>query len=154
MLEPVRGLLPDMVVDVLELLFTTQSIMGILTILLIYSWFFRSTSPGAVTFGQTSHRAVAYEEIWRTEESELWKWLEERVALDRVHDVLGGNGHQWQQTRDMKQKLGKVGLADGMKERQMDEAIRVTEERLAALKNAVSKKKGDAEGVESVKEQS
>jgi hypothetical protein len=152
LLEPVRGLLPDMVVDILELLLTTQSIMAMLTVLLVYSWFFRSASSGAVAFGQTPQRAAAYEEIWRTEESELWKWLEERVALDRVHAAVGGNGYQWQQTRDMKQKLGRGGVAEDMKERQIDEAIRVTEERLAALKGAVNKQKGDGEQA-SVKEE-
>jgi hypothetical protein len=152
LLEPVRGLLPDMVVDVLEMLFTTQSIMALLTILLVYSWFFRSASSGAVAFGQTPQRAVAYEEIWRTEESELWKWLEERVALDRVHDAVSGSGYQWQQTRNLKQKLGKGGVAEGIKEQQIDEAIRVTEERLAALKGAVINKRGAAKGVESVQE--
>jgi hypothetical protein len=152
LLEPVRGLLPDMVVDVLEMLFTTESIMAVLAVLLVYSWFFRSSSSGAVAFGQTPHRAVAYEEIWRTEESELWKWLEERVALDRVHDAVGGSGYQWQQTRDMKQKLGKGGAAEGMKEQHIDEAIRITEGRLAALKGAVSRKRGAVDGVESVQE--
>lgn len=130
--------------------------MGLLTILLIYAWFFRSAAPDLSPGhfgGQTPQRTAAYEEIWRTEESELWKWLEERVALDRVHDAVGGNGYNWRQTQDMKQQLGKDGVAAGMKERQIDEAIRVTEERLEALKGAVRRERdGGSEGLRSAKE--
>ena len=143
LLEPVRGLLGP-VADILEIVVTTQTVMGLLAILLIYSWFFRSTAvPGGLSSGQyhfstsTAQRAAAYEEIWRTEESELWKWLEERVALDRVHSAVGSN--TWRQTQDMHQQLGREGA--GMKEREIDEAIRVTEERLAALKRAVKRER-------------
>ncbi|KAF2714691.1 hypothetical protein K504DRAFT_366328 [Pleomassaria siparia CBS 279.74] len=139
-LEPVRGILPDILVDILELLLTAQSVMGILTVLLIYSWFFRSNGSGLShgTFGPSPQRSIAYEEMWRTEESELWKWLEDRVALDRVHDAVN-SGYNWQQEKNMQQNLGKDGVTGGMKDRQIDEAIRVTEERLKALKGAVKR---------------
>lgn len=83
----------------------------------------------------TAQRQVAYDEIWRHEESELWNWLEERVALERVHSSVAGN---------------KVLPEDGnharlmpanMKEREMDEAIRVTEEKLKVLKEAVTRER-------------
>ena len=76
----------------------------------------------------------AYEELWRTEEAELWSWLEERVALDRVHSSTANRvlqGHEFQS------KL----VAEAMKEKQIDEAIRTTEEKLAALKHAVKKER-------------
>jgi hypothetical protein len=131
LLEPVRSLLGP-VADILESLFTPQIIITFLGVLLIYSWFFRGASK-AVGPNQWSaaQRQVAYDEIWRHEESELWNWLEDRVAIDRVHaSVAGGReGHE------RKEK----SIPKDMKEREMDEAIRVTEERLKALKSKVEK---------------
>jgi hypothetical protein len=133
LLEPVRGLLGP-IGDILESIFTPQIIIFLLGALLMYSWFFRGGSS-AVGPNQWSaaQRQVAYEEIWRHEESELWNWLEDRVALDRVHSSVGGK---------------KININDDpqirvqpkdMKEREMDEAIRITEERLQVLKKKVEK---------------
>lgn len=135
LLEPVRGLLGP-VADILESVFTPQITIALLGALLIYSWFFRGASS-AVGPNQWSvaQRQVAYEEIWRREESELWNWLEDRVAMDRIHSAV----------------IGKKALVDDdaqirlqprdMKDREMDEAIRITEERLRVLKNKVEKER-------------
>jgi hypothetical protein len=133
MLEPVRGLLGP-VADMLESVFTPQIVITLLGVLLIYSWFFRgvSTAVGPNQWS-ASQRQVAYEEIWRHEESELWNWLEDRVALDRVHSSVAdakrkGEDHDQVPLRPQ-----------NMKEREMDEAIRITEERLKVLKQKVEK---------------
>lgn len=135
MLEPVRDLLGP-VADIIDALFAPQIIIPLLGALLIYSWFFRGAST-AVGPNQWSvaQRQVAYEEIWRHEESELWKWLEDRVALDRVQSsYVGGRVHE--------DKHNQVPLQPAnMKEREMDEAIRITEERLKVLKQKVEKDK-------------
>lgn len=135
LLDPVRSLLGP-VADILEFLFTPSIVIPFLGALLIYSWFFRGAST-AVGPNQWSvaQRQVAYDEIWRHEESELWNWLEERVALDRVHASAAGAKAQ---PEDGKQQRLKP---QNMKEREMDEAIRVTEERLQALKHAVSRER-------------
>lgn len=135
MLEPVRGLLGP-VADIIDSLFAPQIIIPLLGALLIYSWFFRGAST-AVGPNQWSaaQRQVAYEEIWRHEESELWKWLEDRVALDRVHSSFAGGRVQ----EDKNDQL-RIQPAN-MKEREMDEAIRITEERLKVLKQKVEKDK-------------
>jgi len=135
LLEPVRGLLGP-VADILESIFTPQIIITLLGALLIYSWFFRGGSA-AVGPNQWSaaQRQVAYEEIWRHEESELWNWLEDRVALDRVHTAVGGGRIKGDDAQARLQPKD-------MKEREMDEvdeAIRITEERLRVLKNKVEK---------------
>lgn len=81
-----------------------------------------------------AQRQVAYEQIWRSEEAELWKWLEERVALDRVHSSVTPGVRQGQ---ELQNKL----VAEGIRERQIDEAIRTTEEKLKALKGAVKRER-------------
>ena len=136
MLEPIRGLLGP-VADIVEMLFTTQGIIVLLAALLIYSWFFRAPTKG-ISYGSnlsTVHRQVAYEEIWRAEEADLWKWLEERVALDRVHSSVTGG--RVLHGSDIQSKL----VAGDMRERQIDEAIRTTEEKLRELKGAVKRER-------------
>ncbi|KAH3944880.1 hypothetical protein HBI56_152740 [Parastagonospora nodorum] len=135
MLDPLRSLLGP-VADILEFIFTPQIIIPLMGVLLMYSWFFRGAST-AVGPNQWSaaQRQVAHDEIWRHEESELWKWLEDRVALDRVQSsVVGGRIHP-----DVDDQI-RIPPAN-MKEREMDEAIRITEERLKVLKEKVEKDK-------------
>jgi hypothetical protein len=133
LLEPVRGLLGP-VADILESVFTPQIIITFLGALLIYSWFFRgSTTTVGPNQWSVAQRQVAYEEIWRREESELWNWLEDRVAMDRVHSAVGGV-----KIKDDGSDSMRLQPKD-MKEREMDEAIRITEERLKVLKKQVGK---------------
>ncbi|KAJ4356424.1 uncharacterized protein N0V89_004457 [Didymosphaeria variabile] len=136
-LDPLRSLFPGPLVSIIDLLFTTQNIILILGALLIYTWFFRSSAShvGPHTHLSTAQRQVAYEQIWRSEEAELWKWLEERVALDRVHSSVTSGGVL--QGQEIQSRL----VAEGMKERQIDEAIKTTEERLRALKGAVRRER-------------
>lgn len=132
LLEPIRTLVPFS--DTIESLFTPQIIITVLGALLIYSWFFRSAATGVSGPNKwsTSQRQVAYEEIWRHEESELWKWLEDRVAMDRVQHEAAGKF-----TPDDQQRV----QPKNMKEREMDEAIRVTEQKLAELRDSVEKER-------------
>ncbi|PVI06310.1 hypothetical protein DM02DRAFT_609876 [Periconia macrospinosa] len=132
-LDPLRSLLGP-VADVIDLIITKQNIILLLAGILIYTWFF-PWSHTAISSGymNTAQRQVAYEELWRHEEAELWNWLEERVAMDRVHSsVAGGRVAHGQQVQE---KL----VAESMRERQIDDAIRTTEERLIALKHAVKR---------------
>lgn len=86
-------------------------------------------------FFGSPERIAAYEEIWRREESELWDWLEERVGMDKLRDVGS--------MRVEKQILNDRLQTEQMEERAVDAAIRVTEEKLNALKHVVGKKKGE-----------
>ncbi|KAH7117814.1 hypothetical protein B0J11DRAFT_536781 [Dendryphion nanum] len=136
--EPIRGLLGPLA-DVIEGLLDPKIVIGFLLLLLLWSRFFSSSSRSLAhshAYYTPAQRVAAYEEIWRTEESELWNWLEERVALDRVHHTAGG---RFQQANEMRGKL--ADETGSMKERQIDEAIRVTEEKLNALKNAVKRER-------------
>lgn len=133
--DPIRSLLGP-VADILESLFTPQIIITFLGALLIYSWFFRgaSTAIGPNQWS-TAQRQVAHDAIWRHEESELWSWLEDRVALDRIHTSVAGARVPLEE-----EKQPRVIPRD-MKDREMDEAIRVTEERLKVLKDAVGRER-------------
>ena len=59
-------------------------------------------------------------------------------GLDRVNDVAAGGWRKSQLSHDMEKKVAGKERRD-MSERQMDEAIRITEERLEALKSAVER---------------
>ena len=135
MLDPLRSLLGP-VADILEFIFTPQIIIPLMGVLLVYSWFFRGASTAAgPNQWSAAQRQIAYDEIWRHEESELWKWLEDRVALDRVQSsVVSGRTHPYVDDQV------RIPPAN-MKEREMDEAIRITEEKLKALKEKVEKDK-------------
>jgi hypothetical protein len=134
-LDPLRSLFPSPVVSVIDFLFTTQNIILILGALLIYAWFFRSSATHIRPNLSTAQRQVAYEQIWRSEEAELWSWLEERVALDHVHSSVASGGML--QGQEIQNRM----VAEGIKERQIDEAIRTTEERLRALKGAIKRER-------------
>ncbi|KAL6174029.1 hypothetical protein ACJQWK_00183 [Exserohilum turcicum] len=138
MLEPVRSLLGP-VADILESIITPQMIIWFLAGLLLYTWLFRG-STGVTGPNQWSHaqRQVAYEQIWRHEESELWDWLEERVALDRIQHTVTAT--RFQPEADMQHHIS----PRDMKDQDMDEAIRVTEERLRALKDAVVRRRSES----------
>lgn len=91
--------------------------------------------------GHTSpERLAAYEEIWRREESNLWNWLEDRVGLDSIYVPTGDSTQKDRQKVLAARNMGKKVMDERMSERQMGDAIRVTEERLAALKEAVARK--------------
>ena len=89
-------------------------------------------------------RQVAYEELWRHEESELWDWLEERVALDRVRRNEGvAKGAKASEPTEDGGNTKPQMLS--MRDRDVDEAIRVTEERLRVLKGAVLRRRQEEE---------
>jgi hypothetical protein len=111
----------------------------------------------------TSQRIAAYEEMWRGEESELWRWLEERVGLDgAVPGFLSGVSDSNEKGGVHEKKRRKGWLArqkamemeknlvhEEMGDRQMLEAIRITKERLKTLEDAVKKRTGSSPSGES-----
>lgn len=119
---------------------TSQTMIAVLFALLIYTWI---NPPGprsglAYPGVSSSDRLVAYEELWRREESNLWDWLEDRAGLDGLY----APGREKDRRKSLAAKGMKKQLQDErMSERQMDDAIRTTEDRLAALKEAVQRKK-------------
>lgn len=111
---------------------------GILVGLLVASWFHfglgrSSGRDHGMAYFEKPDRIAAYEEMWRREESELWEWLEDRTGIDRLKDV----GSMPVDVRAVQHKL----KSERMEEREIEAAIRVTEQRLRALQASVEKRK-------------
>lgn len=132
--------------DIIKPLLTGNILYGLLVGLLVASWFrFGSSGGGGGGSGggdlgtgyfKSPDKVAAYEEIWRREESELWNWLDDRVGMDRLRDI----GRMPIEVQAVQDRL----KDDKMDEREVDAAIRVTEEKLRVLKAAVANKKEDS----------
>lgn len=140
--EPVRVIF-EPIVDIIKPLMTGNILYGLLVGLLVASWFrfgFPLAGGGNQDIGMaylgTPERIAAYEEIWRREESELWLWLEERAGMDRLREA----GRMPIERLDVEDRL----KSEGMEEREVEDAIRVTEEKLTILKDVVGKKREKA----------
>lgn len=141
--EPLHGILGP-VLDILMPLLTGNVVYGLLVGLLVASWFGFGFNNRASTrayghdlgFYGYPDRVAAYEEMWRREESEVWEWLEERVGLDRLGDGAMPTRKRVAEARTVDEKLRE----DRMDEREIKEAIKVTEEKLKVLKSVIDKK--------------
>ncbi|KAF2862442.1 hypothetical protein K470DRAFT_262957 [Piedraia hortae CBS 480.64] len=139
LLEPLHQVL-EPILALVRPLISSPVVIAVLLAWLVYPWVFSQRGRGEMGLGSypSPERLYAYEQIWRKEESELWRWLEDRAGLDRLQlpeDVQ--DRRRRLQMRDMGQKL----QHEQMQARQMVDAIRVTEERLEVLKDAVRRKK-------------
>ncbi|KAB8772358.1 hypothetical protein FH972_026648 [Carpinus fangiana] len=83
-----------------------------------------STKQGTPRLHGGNH-ASAYEELWRREENQLWDWLEDRLALDDIAPPVRTFSDRRQVL--LSPELG-YGETEKKNEKQMDEAIRITEE--------------------------
>lgn len=153
LLEPVRGVFGP-VIDIFRPLISANMVIGFLLFLLMFTWLRGSPTSSKARVGfpgmSTPERVAAYEEIWRREESSLWDWLEERIGMDSIafpassqgSDRDAVNGARQQREQSLKHRDMDAKIADErMSEREFAHAIRVTEERLEALKNAVQRKR-------------
>jgi hypothetical protein len=135
--EPLRSTL-EPVTSIFSPFVNSQVVIAVLATLLVYSWLFPSAGGRhAVGFTGRPERVAAYEELWRREESELWEWLEDRVGLDGLAVPGLGERQKVLQGRNM----GKALKNERLRESEVDEAIRVTEERLGTFKEVVGKGK-------------
>ncbi|PFH55626.1 hypothetical protein XA68_17934 [Ophiocordyceps unilateralis] len=134
-LEPIRGLV-EPCVELAGPVLTGNVMYGLLVGLLVAMWFGYGSTPtkSAGPYGPdmlyNPGRLAAYDEMWRREESELWEWLDERVGLDRLSSDKAAK-----RRRSFEGKL-REGQMD---EREMEEAIRVTEEKLKVLRDVADK---------------
>ncbi|KAI2466160.1 hypothetical protein F4781DRAFT_445456 [Annulohypoxylon bovei var. microspora] len=144
LLEPLHGILGP-IVDIIRPVLTGNVVYGLLVGLLVATWFGFGFNgqPRVTPYGRElgfigyPERAVAYEEIWRREESDLWDWLEERVGLHRMNEEVMPVRKRVMEPRSVEEKLRE----ERMNEREVEEAIRVTEEKLQVLKSVMDRKK-------------
>ena len=140
MFEPLEPFLGPLV-NVVKPILTGNVVYGLLVGLLVATWFgFGSNRQAATPFGRDlgyagyPQRLAAYEEMWRTEESDLWDWIEERTGIDRLGgEPLQARKRAGTEPRTVEEKLRE----EKMDEREIREAIRVTEEHLKVLKGVV-----------------
>lgn len=150
-LEPLRSVL-EPILDILRPILTGNVVYGLLVGLLVAAWFGFGFNGYPSRGGRGGYddrhlgpygypdRLAAYEEMWRREESELWEWLEERVGLDRLGRA-GAEGVPVPRKRVVEPRTVQEKMREEkMDAREVEEAIRVTEEKLKVLKDMVSKK--------------
>ena len=153
LLEPLRGTLGPFL-DPVKPFVTMQTVVGILCVMVLWMWIRGPSVSQIGPYGGLEHksRLVAYEEMWRREESELWDWLERRAGVDAV--TLQATAGKTPDQRDEQRKLrkqrqqilkGKEVEArireEKMGEKEMEEALRVTRERLEVLEGVVEQRK-------------
>jgi hypothetical protein len=125
---------------------------SVIVFLLFMLWFRKPPSAGDIGFAggrlsSPAHRLAAYEEMWKKEESELWDWLEDRVGMDLVgHTSTASTKKQAPRKSKLKSKNMEARLREErMSGRQLEHAIRVTQERLLTLQEVVEKQKAREE---------
>ncbi|KAL5614921.1 hypothetical protein BROUX41_004998 [Berkeleyomyces rouxiae] len=155
-LEPARFVLEPLV-DIAKPLLSGNILYGLLAGILIATWFglgSRSAPyPAAAYTGGINpqmgfpaypDRIAAYDEMWRREESQLWEWLEERVQLGRMtgdpaassSGALPGMRRKPIEPRTLEERLRE----EKMDEREIQEAIVVTQRKLDMLKEVIEKR--------------
>ncbi len=150
--EPLHGILGP-VVDICSPIVNSNVIIGLLLFIILINWLRgpKLTSSNSLGYPgmSTPQRIAAYEEVWRKEESDLWDWLEERVGMQGIAYPDSSNDQEIvaqarrQREATMKGKGLRKALADvKMSDREVDHAIKVTQEKLEVLKRTVDEKKG------------
>ncbi|KAK4692245.1 hypothetical protein P7C71_g4923, partial [Lecanoromycetidae sp. Uapishka_2] len=149
--EPLHDILGP-VVDIFSPMISPNMVIGFLLFIMLINYL-RGPKAGPNNLGYpglpSSQRIAAYEEIWRREESDLWDWLEQRVGMQSVAYPVPNNDAETlarlkkQRQQSLKGK-GFRGKVEGLKmsEREVDHAIRVTEEKLGLLKKALKESQG------------
>lgn len=157
LLEPLRRPLSP-IIDTFQPFVTSNVVLGMLFVMVVMMWL-RTPSQTSVShpgIGYSGYHApsltermIAYEELWRREESDLWDWLEERVGLESSAFLDSASNHEDHQThlkvkirrskseRDLDSRL----RDEKMTEREIEDAIRVTHERLEILQRVIERRK-------------
>ncbi|KAF2085217.1 hypothetical protein K490DRAFT_75273 [Saccharata proteae CBS 121410] len=147
-LEPLHGPLSPLT-DLLGGFVSAPAIIAGLLLLIVMMWWRQPSAKSLAPHGfgtgslgvpglATPQRIVAYEEMWRREESELWDWLEERVGIERAAPVMSVK-------RQQEKKAEKKLEGEKMSQRQIEEAIRITQERLDVLRGVVERRHGGSD---------
>ena len=151
--EPLHGILGP-IVDIFKPFISANMVIVFLLLCILVPWLRGPTTSAKsqVGFPNLSDpvRVAAYAEIWRKEESDLWDWLEERIGMENIayparsksQDQKALKRARTQREKSLKGQGMQTRLAvESMKEREIDHAIRVTEEKLQDLKGAVQRKR-------------
>lgn len=136
--EPIRGV-AEPAVDIFQPLLGGNVLYAILVGLLVATWLgigIRPSRSGQDLRVYKPDRLAAYEEMWWREDTELWDWLEERVGIDKMHAERSMGRKRAVEPRTIEEKLRE----ERMNEREVEEAIKVTEEKLKVLRGVMGRK--------------
>ncbi|KXJ92272.1 hypothetical protein Micbo1qcDRAFT_233557 [Microdochium bolleyi] len=139
--EPLHGILGP-VGDILHPVLTGNVVYGLLVGLLVASFFGFGRGPAGPGYGHSlsfmghAERQIAYDQAWRNEEGDLWDWLEDRVGHHRFSADAVPLQRRVVEPQAIQEKLRQ----DRLRERDVAEAIRVTEEKLKVLKAVIDQR--------------
>lgn len=162
LLEPLRPLLQP-VTDILRPVLKMEVVVGLLAFMVLLLWL-RGPAGGTQLgpYSGLSHykRIAAYDTLWAEEETEFWDWLEARASVDTVMlrpksgatDRTGTSkadaktaAKQIQKRRQRSKTAGHDVEAkmreEKISQREMEDAIRITRERLQVLEGVMEKQK-------------
>ncbi|KAL9101249.1 MAG: hypothetical protein Q9163_003482 [Psora crenata] len=147
-LEPLRGIFGPFT-DILGRFIGPNTIISFLVFVILFSYLRSSKIPPnhkGIGYPQLSPTdgMDSYEERWRREEGDLWDWLERRVGM---YGEVYPDGDDTAKERLKSNKMKRNLLEDsGMTERDVQMAIKSTEEKLEHLKRIVQEKKRTEDG--------
>ncbi|KAJ9664309.1 hypothetical protein H2198_000238 [Neophaeococcomyces mojaviensis] len=131
-----------------------ETIVTILAFMVLWMWFRGPTagSSAALSRSQRLQHMTVYDDLWRREESELWEWLQDRAGVDgsllrdRLKDQASLDKDSKQKAKQRQRLLRskdiQIKLGEEKKSRkEMEEAVRVTQERLDMLQRALEKQR-------------
>ncbi|KIW48059.1 uncharacterized protein PV06_00686 [Exophiala oligosperma] len=165
--EPLRAPLQP-VLSVLGPVLKMEVLVGVLAVMVLLLWI-RGPSRGGMQVnsypyaGMTqSSKMAGYEALWAKEENEFWDWLEARASVDTAllreqatrhrqsPGGVGGDAREAAVKEKMKKRSKNRAVANDVEakikeekisQREMEDAIRITRERLEVLEDVVEKKK-------------
>jgi hypothetical protein len=164
MFEPLRGPLQP-VTDILGPVLNLQVLVALLSFIVLLTWLRgpRGTEvaryPG---YGSKTDRFAAYDTLWSREEDEFWEWLEARANVDtilmREQSVEGrkkskddvkqylatkqkGRGKALKGSKAEKRDVEAKLRQEKISQREMEDAVRITRERLEVLEGVIDRSK-------------
>jgi hypothetical protein len=155
LLDPLRGPLQPLT-EVLKPILKMQVLVAVLLLMVVSMWW-RGPAGGAPLgpygLGSRSERLTAYDALWAREENEFWDWLEARAHVDTVllrekaasqhaasptaKQGLKQRPREKAATKDVEAKMREEKIG----QREMEDAIQITRDRLRVLEDVVEKRK-------------
>lgn len=147
------------VVDPVKPFVRTNFVVTVLVIMVLWMWF-RGASPrggkGLSRLDRIEH-VMVYEDVWRREESDLWEWLQERAGIDGSvlrSSLMNEDDKRKEEKQRLKERqklLKSKDMQSRLREenksmKEMEEAVRVTQERLDSLRKALEGQKNNGRG--------
>ncbi|RMD40432.1 hypothetical protein DV735_g4696, partial [Chaetothyriales sp. CBS 134920] len=159
LLEPFRPYLGP-VVSIVRSVVKLEYVVAMLFIMVLMLWFSKSSSVrglGPYAGFDSAHKLADYDEMWRKEETALWDWLEQRAGLDTAllqkQSISQGERAKADAARQQKAKqIQRQAVLKGkdvearlreekMTQHEMEQALKVTRQRLDILEEAIRRRK-------------